>query len=143
MKSSVGYCVSIYPMWSGSLHQILYTIGSRSPHTKRIGRNWMAPLSSLCLIPLRAEDNKKNNMSENGKNRCEKCGWDFNKNPQECPNCNAPMVTIQGVCIHCGRIEDIQSHPVEYPIPHEGKMLKCENCGSVEFKNVTIVVERR
>ena len=82
-------------------------------------------------------------MSGNGKNRCEKCGWDFNRNPYECPNCNAPMVTIQGVCIHCGRIEDIQSHPVEHPIPHEGKMLKCENCGSVEFKDVTIVVERR
>ena len=34
-------------LWSGSLHQILYTTGSRSPHTKRIGRWWMAPLSSL------------------------------------------------------------------------------------------------
>ena len=29
------------------MHHILYIIGSRSPHTKRIGRNWMAPLSSF------------------------------------------------------------------------------------------------
>lgn len=37
--------MSIYPTWSGSSHQILYTIGSRSPHTKRIGRYGLAPLS--------------------------------------------------------------------------------------------------
>ena len=52
MKCSVDYSMSIYPLWSGSLHQILYTIGSRSPHTKRIGRYGLAPLSSLtCFTP--------------------------------------------------------------------------------------------
>lgn len=55
MKCSIGYIVSLYIlMWSGSLHQILYIIGSRSPHTKRIGRNWTAPLSSYGFF-LRAE----------------------------------------------------------------------------------------
>lgn len=86
---------------------------------------------------------KTNAMAEGRKDKCEKCGWDFNENPQKCPNCDAPIVTIQGVCVHCGRVEVLHSHPVEYPIPQEGAILKCKNCESVEFKNVSIEAERR
>lgn len=53
MKCSVD-CIVYLPyilLWGDSLHQILYTIGSRSPHTKRIGRNWMAPLSFVLFSP--------------------------------------------------------------------------------------------
>lgn len=82
-------------------------------------------------------------MSEYRKDKCEKCGWDFNENPQKCPNCDAPTMKTEGVCIHCGRIENIQFQPVEHPIPQVGATLTCKNCGSVEFKNVTITVERR
>ncbi len=136
--------LSVYILlWSGSLHQILYTIGSRSPHTKRIGRNWTAPLSSLISFIPPSRGQKLNAMTEDRKDKCEKCGWSFNENPQKCPNCNAPTVTIQGTCVHCGRIGIIQYHPVEHPVPHGGSMLRCKSCSSMEFKNITIIVERK
>ena len=93
MKCSVDYSISIYPQWSGSLHQILYTIGSRSPHTKRIGRNWMAPLSSLtCFTPPSREQKLRPTRIRDrfmALVHCRECGEMISESAPTCPKCGA------------------------------------------------------
>jgi len=72
--------------------------------------------------------------------KCEICGWDFKANSKTCPNCNARTVTVEGVCSQCGRVEQILFHPVKHPIAGKEKSLLCENCKSVEFKDVKITI---
>lgn len=101
----------------------------------------MAPLLHL-VLHLRAEDNDNTTMCTT-KKVCEKCGWDYEANKETCPNCDAPTVTIEGVCVNDGKVNQIKYHPVSNPVPPEGATLICENCGGREFKNITINAERR
>ena len=92
---------------------------------------------------LRAEDNNYSTMCTAQKIVCKKCGWDFEANKETCPNCSTLTVTIEGVCVKDGKVNQIIYHPVNNPIPLEGATLICKNCGGRELKNVTIKVERR
>lgn len=74
--------------------------------------------------------------------KCERCGWDFQDNVQICPNCDVPIVKIEGTCVNDGKVEVIECHPMKWMMSSNGTMLKCGNCGGTEFKNLSVSLRK-
>ncbi len=101
----------------------------------------MAPLLHL-VFHSPSREQKLNAMSKEQKDKCKKCGWEYTANAPICPNCDVPVVRIEGTCVKDGKVEEIECHPMKWMQSQNGTMLKCKNCGGTEFKNVTISLRK-
>lgn len=81
-------------------------------------------------------------MSKVQKDKCEGCGWDYIVNDPICPNCDVPIVKIEGTCVKDGKVEEIECHPMKWMLSQDGIILKCANCGGTEFKNVSVFIRK-
>ena len=81
-------------------------------------------------------------MSKEHKDKCERCEWDYQENAQICPNCDVPIVQIEGTCVNDGKVEKLECRPMKWMLSQNGTLLKCETCGGTEFKNVSISVRK-
>lgn|GEM_PF-4347168 len=81
-------------------------------------------------------------MSKEHKDKCERCGWDYQENAQICPNCDVPIVLIEGTCVKDGKVEKLECRPMKWMQSQNGTLLKCENCGGTEFKNVSLSIRK-